>query len=85
MRKDKREWAKNIGQEAEDGAKHEQMKAVYEATRGLYASLLRELTWYLSGGTTEVERTPRGDAVQNQSRAGTDVASNIEVIVRSFN
>lgn len=44
MRKDKREWAKNIAQEAENGAKHEQMKAVYEATRGLSASLLRELT-----------------------------------------
>lgn len=83
MRKDKREWAKNIAQEAENGAKHEQMKAVYAVTRGLSASLLRELTRHLSGGTTEVERTPRGNAVQNQPRAGIDVASNIEVIVRS--
>ena len=35
MRKDKREWANNIAQEAEDAAKCGQMKGVYDATRRL--------------------------------------------------
>ena len=35
LRKDKREWANNIGQEAEDAAKCGQMKDVYDATRRL--------------------------------------------------
>ena len=35
LRKDKREWANNIAQEAEDAAKCGQMKDVYDATRGL--------------------------------------------------
>ena len=32
LRKDKREWANNIAQAAEDAAKQGQMKGVYEAT-----------------------------------------------------
>ena len=35
LRKDKREWANNIAQEAEDTAKCGQMKGVYDATRRL--------------------------------------------------
>ena len=35
LRKDKREWANNIAQEAEDAARQGQMKGVYEATRKL--------------------------------------------------
>ena len=35
LRKDKREWANNIAQEAEDAARQGQMKEVYEATRNL--------------------------------------------------
>lgn len=35
LRKDKREWANNIAREAEDAAKHGQMKSVYDATRRL--------------------------------------------------
>ena len=33
LRKDKRVWANNIAQEAEDAAKRVQMKSVYDATR----------------------------------------------------
>ena len=35
LRKDKREWANNIAQEAEDAARQGQMKGVHEATRKL--------------------------------------------------
>ena len=35
LRKDKREWANNIAQEAEDAARQGQMKGVYEAARKL--------------------------------------------------
>ena len=35
LRKDKREWANSIAQEAEDAARQGQMKVVYEATRKL--------------------------------------------------
>ena len=35
LRKDEREWANNIAQEAEDTARQGQMKGVYEATRKL--------------------------------------------------
>ena len=35
LRKDKRECANNIAQEAEDAARQGQMKGVYEATRKL--------------------------------------------------
>ena len=35
LRKDKREWANNIANEAEDAAKCGQMKDVYDATRRL--------------------------------------------------
>ena len=35
LRKDKREWANSIAQEAEDAARQGQMKGVYEATRKL--------------------------------------------------
>ena len=34
-RKDKRKWANNIAQEAEDAARQGEMKGVYEATRKL--------------------------------------------------
>ena len=35
LRKDKREWANNIAQEAEDAARQGEVKGVYEATRKL--------------------------------------------------
>lgn len=35
LRKDKRAWANNIAQQAEDVAKRGQMKSVYDATRRL--------------------------------------------------
>ena len=38
QRKDRREWANNISQEAEDAASQGQMKGVYEATRKLYCN-----------------------------------------------
>ena len=45
LRKDKREWANSIAQEAEDAAKCEQKKDVYDATRRLCSGRQRKLTW----------------------------------------
>ena len=43
LRKDKREWANSIGQEAEDTAKRGQMKSVYDATRRICSEPTKKL------------------------------------------
>ena len=57
MRKDKREWANNIAQEAEDAAKCGQMKDVYDATKRLCSELPKKIDMVRSNeGATKMER-----------------------------
>lgn len=44
LRKDKRAWANNIAQQAEDVVKRGQMKSVYDATRRYVVNLQRKST-----------------------------------------
>ena len=75
MRKDKREWADNIAQEAEHAAKHGQMKGVYDATRKLCSEPPKKLTCKEQfkqdvdtrrRGKNEVERTLHRSTEQAQ-------------------
>ena len=43
LRKDKRAWANNFAQEAEDAAKRGKMKSAYDATRRLCSEPLKKI------------------------------------------